>query len=471
MPTGGPHSERALILAPKGGDAEVAASLLREAWLTTQICADIAHLCRELDTGAGLAVVAEEAAVGADLRNLEHWVRAQPPWSDLPVVLLTRHGDEPQRNRAAQRLLDSLGNVSFLERPFHPTTLVSIAHAALRMRRRQYQARALLDELRAGEERLRLFIEHAPAALVMVDRDMCYLALSRRWVQDFKLSGTLVGRSHYEVFPEIPQAWREGHQRCLAGAVEKSDAELFNRADGSSIWLKREVRPWRDNKGSIGGLIISWEDVTEKWQAEQRQRMLARELQHRTKNLISVIQAIAMGSFSAGDPRRDAFRDRLQALARTQDLLTDSVGGTALMEDIMERELHSFRDRISIQGPRVLLRPNAAQGFALVLHELATNAAKYGALSAGGGKVSVRWSVQDNATEPTLWFHWQERGGPPVTQPTQRGFGSVLLNHAVSWADGPPRLDYAPDGFSYELKASFAIVPMQSEDQQVSPPH
>ena len=137
--------------------------------------------------------------------------KTQPPWSDLPIMILTRHGDEPARNRLAHQLQELLGNVSFLERPFHPTTLVSMARAALRMRRRQYQARALLEDLRAGEERLRLFIEHAPAALVMVDREMRYLAMSRRWLKDFKLSGTLIGRSHYEVFPEMPEAWRQGH--------------------------------------------------------------------------------------------------------------------------------------------------------------------------------------------------------------------------------------------------------------------
>lgn len=467
MPAGGLHSERALILTPHGRDADVASAVLREAWMATQSCADVAHLCRELEKGAGLAVVAEEALALKDLRDLEHWVRTQPPWSDLPIVLLTRRGDEPARNRLARQLQDILGNVTFLERPFHSTTLVSMARAALRTRRRQYQARALLEDLRASEERLRLFVEHAPAALVMLDRDMRYVALSRRWMQDFKLSGTLVGRSHYDVFPEIPEAWRQGYQRCLTGASEKSDAELFTRADGSSMWVKREVHPWRDNQGKIGGLIISWEDVTEKWQAEERQRILARELQHRTKNLIAVIQAIAMGSFAAGDPRREAFRERLQALGRAQDLLTASSLGTALMEDIVQRELHGFSDRISIEGPRVLLKPSVAQGFALVVHELATNAAKYGALKAPGGQVSVSWSVEDNASEPSLLFRWQERGGPTVTQPKQRGFGSVLLQHAVGASAGPPRFEYAPEGFSYEVKASFAL----DEDQQPTPPN
>ena len=239
----------------------------------------------------------------------------------------------------------------------------------------------------------------------------------------------------------------------------------MNRPDGSAVWIQREIRPWRDNKGSIGGLIISWEDVTEKRQAEERQRMLARELQHRTKNLIAVIQSIAMGSFAAGDPRREAFRERLAALARAQDLVTSSERGNALMEVIVRRELCSFSDRYFIDGPRVLLRPNAAQGFALIVHELATNAVKYGAFREPGGTVHVSWSVEDRADEPTLFFRWQERGGPPVAKPSRKGFGSVLLEHAVGGSDTAPRFDYAPEGFSYELTALFAIASVLREDE------
>jgi PAS domain-containing protein len=129
-------------------------------------------------------------------------MKDQPPWSDLPIVLLTGRGDAGAQS-AAQRLQDILGNVNFLERPFHPTTLVSVARSALRVRRRQYQARALRGPARR-EERLRLFIEHAPAAIVMLDRDLRYLAVSRRWMHDFHLSGTLIGRSHLGGFPEMP---------------------------------------------------------------------------------------------------------------------------------------------------------------------------------------------------------------------------------------------------------------------------
>ena len=465
MAAADPNSERTLILAPLGRDAEVAAALLREASLATQICADVAHLCRELEGGAGSAIVAEEAVATADVRGLEGWMTAQPPWSDLPLILLTRRGDAPVRNPAAQRLQDLLGNVNFLERPFHPTTLVSMVRSGLRARRRQYQARALLEDLRAGEERLRLFIEQAPAALAMLDRDMRYVAVSRRWMLDFKLSGSLIGRGHYEVFPEIPEAWRVANQRCLSGAVVTTEADRLERPDGTMLWLKRDVRPWRDNRGDIGGLVIAWEDVTAAKEADENQKLLTRELQHRTKNLMAVIQSIAMGTFPAGDPRLEAFRSRLHALAEAQNLLTEANWGGAYLEDIVGRELASFAGRISIDGPRVLLRSNAVQGFTLVVHELATNAAKHGALRAPAGRISVRWSVEGNGAEPALRFRWEEHGGPPAQPPQDKGFGSVLLEHAVATADQPPRFDYGPTGFTYELEAAHAISSQQGEPQ------
>jgi two-component sensor histidine kinase len=133
------------------------------------------------------------------------------------------------------------------------------------------------------------------------------------------------------------------------------------------------------------------------------------------------------------------------------------------MEDVVRRELASFSGRISIDGPRVFLKPNAVQGFTLVLHELATNAAKHGALSAPGGKIFVSWSVQGNATEPSLRFAWKERGGPPAKPPKHRGFGSILLEKALSTPDHEPSFVYGLEGFSYQVDADFAIGSASSD--------
>ena len=143
-----PHlSERALILAPQGRDAGVAAAMLNEARLRSQIVSDLGELIANLDAGAGFAIVTEEALAGSPLHGLSGWIEGQEEWSDFPFVLLTRRGGGLERNPSAARYLELLGNATFLERPFHPTTLVSLAQSALRGRRRQYEARARLKEL------------------------------------------------------------------------------------------------------------------------------------------------------------------------------------------------------------------------------------------------------------------------------------------------------------------------------------
>ena len=140
-------SERALILAPHGRDAAVARGMLAEAAMPSDVVGDVLELVTQLEAGAGLVVVTEEAISATDLHSLSDWLDRQPEWSDLPFILLTRRGGGLERNPDAARYLELLGNVTFLERPFHPTTFVSLAQSAVRGRRRQYEARARLREL------------------------------------------------------------------------------------------------------------------------------------------------------------------------------------------------------------------------------------------------------------------------------------------------------------------------------------
>lgn len=131
---------------------------------------------------------------------------------------------------------------------------------------RKHIEAALLD----NEEKLRLFIHFAPSAIAMFDREMRYIAYSRRWLKDYDLGDQdLTGRSHYDVFPEIPERWKEIHRRCLAGAVEKCDEDQFPRADGSVDWVRWEIHPWRRDRGEIGGILIFSEVITDRVKAEQ----------------------------------------------------------------------------------------------------------------------------------------------------------------------------------------------------------
>jgi len=129
------------------------------------------------------------------------------------------------------------------------------------------------NSLRESEQKMRLFIEHAPAAIAMFDRDMRYLAVSRRWLKDYGLDNQdIIGRTHYEVFPEIPERWKEVHRRCLKGAVEKNEEDLFTRKDGSTDWVQWEIIPWYDFSGQVGGVIMFTEVITERKKAEKEVR-------------------------------------------------------------------------------------------------------------------------------------------------------------------------------------------------------
>ncbi|MBY0337059.1 MAG: response regulator [Acetobacteraceae bacterium] len=157
-------SERALVLAPRGRDADVACRLLGEAGLIGRAVPDLAALDARLREGCGVLLLAEEALHGAELRPLAGWLRSQPPWSDLPILVLTSRSSGDQNPRAA-RLAAFLGNVSFLERPFHPTTLIGAVESALRGRRRQYEARARLEQIEAAQRELRAANDRLEAAV------------------------------------------------------------------------------------------------------------------------------------------------------------------------------------------------------------------------------------------------------------------------------------------------------------------
>jgi signal transduction histidine kinase len=141
--------ERNLILAPRGRDAVVAKSILRDAGIRSIICLSIGELLHEIEKGADIAIVTEEVIRDTDMRPLAAWVGTQPPWSDFPFVILTEHGGGVERNPAAAHLTSTFGNVTFLERPFHPTTLISVVHTGLRGRMRQYECQRLNEDLEA----------------------------------------------------------------------------------------------------------------------------------------------------------------------------------------------------------------------------------------------------------------------------------------------------------------------------------
>ena len=172
MSQGGALSGRALVLAPSGRDAAIAAAILGEAQVPTLVCTDLNMLLDASEQGAGLAVIVEEALRDADISALSQWIEDQASWSDFPFLLLTQRGGSVERNPVAKRLSVTLGNVSFLERPFHPTTLVSAVRTALRGRNRQYEARERIEEIRRAESLLERRVTERTAELEATNREL-----------------------------------------------------------------------------------------------------------------------------------------------------------------------------------------------------------------------------------------------------------------------------------------------------------
>lgn len=152
-----------------------------------------------------------------------------------------------------------------------------------------WQREQALREAREKQSLLELFIQHVPAAVAMLDIDMRYVAVSQRWCQDYRLTENLIGRSHYEIFPETPERWREIHQRCLAGAVERHDEDPFPRHDGRVDWLRWEVRPWYGAEGRVGGLIMLTEVITERRKAEQIKDEFVSKVSHELRTPMTAI--------------------------------------------------------------------------------------------------------------------------------------------------------------------------------------
>lgn len=214
------------------------------------------------------------------------------------------------------------------------------------------ERRALEREARAAEQRFRLLIEHAPAALAMFDRDMRYLAVSRRWVADYRLEGVpLVGRSHYEVFPEIPDRWRAVHRRALAGEVVNASVDAFERPDGHVMWLRWEVRPWSDPDGAIQGVVVFTEDITDVVTTRDQLLQLSRAVEQSPESIVITdldgrIEYVN-GAFArvSGYARQEVIgrNPRILASGRTPRTVYDDMWATLRSGETWHGEFHNRR--------------------------------------------------------------------------------------------------------------------------------
>jgi signal transduction histidine kinase/ActR/RegA family two-component response regulator len=317
------HSERALVLAPHGRDADVAVGILGERGLLALVCPDLTALLEEIDLGAGVVVLTDEAIRSADIRGLAGWVRSQPPWSDLPFVLLTERGGGLERNPAAGRQMEALGNVAFLERPFHPTTLISVVTTALRGRRRQYEARARLQALHESESHAR----RAEAELRRLNETL-EGHVAERTAELAAANRQLVAQ--IEERERVESTLRQMQRLEAVGQLTSGVAHDFNNL--LTVVL-----------GNIGFIERSPSALAD---AKLRQRLSHMRLAaERGAKLTS--QLLAFSRRQRLEPRSI---DLNEALASMRDLLHSSMGGSVEINTVFRLGLwHAFADPTQIE--------------------------------------------------------------------------------------------------------------------------
>lgn len=229
---------------------------------------------------------------------------------------------------------------------------------------------------------------------------------------------------------------------------------MFIHPDGHFYPVAFCASPVRDDASTTIGTIIEVRDTSQEKHAEAMQRVLIDELDHRVKNTLATVQAIARQTFSAADRTAlTSYMSRLKALSKAHEMLTRNAWEPTLLGDIAGSAANTFGpDRFVLSGPEIMVCPKVAVSLTMALHELATNAVKYGALSTPEGEVAIRWR-QAPPDDSVLELVWQERGGPPVSRPDRTGLGMRLIREQLAHEfDGQTEITFAPDGLSCTIR-------------------
>jgi PAS domain S-box-containing protein len=317
--------------------------------------------------------------------------------------------------------------------------------------------------LRESEERYRTLVETSPDAVYVHQAGRIVLA-NRQAVALLGATSPdqLVGLGSDEIVDEASQELSRARvARLVAPGAQNDLTELtFRRLDGER--LPAEVASAAVQVDGRLAVLVVFRDITARKTAEQHQQLLLQELSHRVKNTLAVVQSIAARSFADGRSlaeARAALSRRLQALAHAHTLLTASKWEGASLRTLVEAELRPYAGRVEIVGQDIRLTPKETLTLSLVLHELATNAAKHGALSVPEGRVTIGWDLARNSSGMGLHLEWQEQDGPTVSPPQRHGFGTVLVEQAVAYdLQGQARLDFQPTGFRYQLEAALGLA-------------
>jgi PAS domain S-box-containing protein len=259
----------------------------------------------------------------------------------------------------------------------------------------------------------------------------------------------------------VPEDLREGQPEHYRAIVTEGKALLVEavrrKKDGVLVPVEINAAPIQDENDQTVAISVMFRDVTERKRAEEHVAFLMREVEHRSKNILATVQGIAQLTQAANYAEfLKLFNERLQALAANHALLHARQWRGTPIEDLVATQLAHFGgrsgDRLTVEGPACLLSPEAAQALGMALHELGTNAAKYGALSNASGRVALSWAIAGEGSDRRFAMSWTEIDGPPVTSPRRAGFGSLVMKEMIESAmRGRVQLDFARAGLRWRL--------------------
>jgi PAS domain S-box-containing protein len=404
----------------------------------------------------------------ADHISYDDWARCVHP-DDLTLVEKSIEdclaGNAPYdveyrmtpRGQTEQRWIRSTGRATF-DDSGKPTCLQGVSLDVTDRKRAE-------DRLRKSEAEFRTLADNINHLAWMTDASGWIYWYNKRW---FDYTGTTL--TEVEGW-----GWRKLHHpdhvdrvvakvsRCFETGEPWEDTFPILGKDGEYRWFLSRAVPIRNEQGRIVRWFGTNTDITERRQAEEQRTLLINELNHRVKNTLATVQAIAAQTLrgAEADPSlRERLEARLLALSNAHNILTEESWEGAEIRQIVTRALepHADPERLRIEGPALRISPKAAVAIAMGIHELATNAVKYGAFSNETGCVELNWRITAGE-QPELELYWRESGGPTVVEPVRRGFGSRLIERNLAHdLDGSARIDYAPDGVVCHISCPLTAI-------------
>jgi PAS domain S-box-containing protein len=461
--------EGRVLVADDNGDMRAYIGRLLGAHWDVETAADGQAALEAIRRSAPDLVVTDAMMPGLDGFGLLAAIRSDPGLRDLPVIMLSARAGEEARIEGLRAGADY-----YLTKPFSARELVAQVNANLTLARVRRDA---ARELRASEEALRrrttqfeTLLNEAPMGVYLVDADFRIRAVNPTALPVFGDIPDLIGRKLDEVIHILwPEDYANEVVRLFRHTLETGEPYVASEHIEERRDRKvREFYEWRINRIPLPegryGVVCYFRDISAQVRARQQRELLINELNHRVKNTLATVQSIAAQTLKGTTVPagvRAALESRLLSMAGAHDVLTQQNWEGADLRNIVEKALSPFmapRREFDVNGPDIRLLPKSALAVAMAVHELATNAAKYGALSNGSGRISVHWDIAEH-DEQHLQIVWTETGGPKVTAPTSRGFGSRLIERGLAGQlGGEAVIDYREIGVVCRIMAPLSAI-------------